>query len=348
MQHVAIDLGSRESQICIRSEQGEIIGERKLATAKLPSYLAKRPPSRVILETSSEAFFVADAAQAHGHQVRVVPATLVRQLGVGERGVKTDQRDARKLSEVSTRVDLPSVHVPSAKSRERKAMCNSRSTLVAARTQLINYVRGQLRAQAVVLSKRTPETFPKLVRALLLKQAEGVPQHMERVLLTLEMLNAQLKEADRELLAVAEQDPLCRRLMTVPGVGPVIAVRFAAVVDQPERFENAHQVMSYAGLTPGENSSSQRKQRTGITKAGASELRFALVQGSWSMLRSQPKEPMVQWAQGIAARRNKQIAVVALARKLVGILWVMWIEGSEYQAEKTAAPVTAVSGGTGH
>jgi transposase len=90
---------------------------------------------------SSEAFFIADAAFAHGHEVRVVAATLVRQLGIGERGVKTDQRDARKLSEVSTRIDLPSVHVPSARSRQRKALCNSRSSLLVSRTQLINYVR---------------------------------------------------------------------------------------------------------------------------------------------------------------------------------------------------------------
>ena len=107
MQHVAIDLGSRESQICIRSEAGEIIAERKLATARLPAFLSKQPLSRVIVETSTEAFFVADAALEHGHEVRVVATTLMRSLGVGERGIKTDQRDARKLSEVSTRIDLP-------------------------------------------------------------------------------------------------------------------------------------------------------------------------------------------------------------------------------------------------
>jgi transposase len=343
MQHVAIDLGSRESQICVRNEVGEIVTERKLATARLPSYLAKQPRSRVIVETSSEAFFIADAALANGHEVRVVPATLVRQLGVGERGMKTDQRDARKLSEVSTRIDLPSVHVPSEKSRERKALCNSRSTLLCSRTQLINYVRGQLRARAVVIGKRNPETFPKHVREILLNQPEGLAQHMDRVLMVLEALNVQLKEADQELEAVAEQDPVCQRLMSVPGVGPVIAVRFVSVVDQPERFGSAHQMMSYVGLTPGENSSSMRTQRTGITKAGASDLRFALVQGCWSMMRSKPNEPMVKWALAIAARRNKQVAVVALARKLVGILWVVWSEGAIYQPEKTAAPAAAVS-----
>lgn len=339
MQHVAIDLGSRESQVCVRDAGGEILSERKVPTTALPRYLAKQPQSRVIVETCAEAFFVADAASAQGHQVRVVPATLVRQLGVGERGLKNDQRDARKLSEVSTRIDLPSVHVPSELSRDRKAMCNSRAVLVRSRTKLINYVRGQLRTQVLVLHKRSPNTFPAHARELLLQRYQGVASHLERVLCVIEALNAQLQEADRELMAVAEQDPLCQRLMGVPGVGPVIALRFVAVVDRPERFRSAHQLMSYVGLTPGESSSSLRTHRTAITKAGASDLRHALVQGCWSMLRSRPQEPMVQWALALAARRNKQVAMVALARKLVGILWVLWRDGATYSPERAAAPL---------
>jgi transposase len=310
--------------------------ERKVPTATLGAYLSKRPPSRVVIETCAEAFFVADAMSALGHQIRVVPATLVRQLGVGERGIKNDQRDARKLSEVSTRIDLPSVHVPSEQSRERKRLCNSRKALLQSRVQLINYVRGQMRAHAVVLHKRNPDTFPASVRELLLQRPEGVASHLERVLASIEALNEQLKQADRELLDLAEQDPLCQRLMQVPGVGPVIALRFVAVVDQPERFHSAHHLMSYVGLTPGENSSSMRTHRTGITKAGAADLRHVLIQGCWSMLRTKPSEPMAQWALALAARRNRQVAVVALARKMLGILWAMWIHGEHYRPERAA------------
>jgi transposase len=291
-----------------------------------------------VLETSAEAFFVADAALAHGHQVRVVPATLVRALGVGERGIKTDQRDARKLSEVSTRIDLPTVHVPSMGSRERKALCNSRMNLLATRTKLINFVRGRLRATALVLPRRSPNTFPALVRQALLQHPDGLAVHLQRVLTVIETLNEQLKAADQELLSIAEHDPVCRRLMTVPGVGPVIAIRFVAVVDEPDRFKSAHQLMSYVGLTPGENSSSLRTQRTGITKAGASDLRFALVQGAWTLLRCRPSEPMTQWALQIAERRNRKVAVTALARKLVGVLWAMWQHQTDYDPSKTSAP----------
>ena len=120
MQHVAIDLGSRESQICIRQLDGAIVEERKLATRKLTEIFKTWPTSRVVMEASAEAFKIADAALAAGHQVRVVPGKLVRLLGVGDRGVKNDQKDARQLSKASWQTDVPSVHIPSAAARELK------------------------------------------------------------------------------------------------------------------------------------------------------------------------------------------------------------------------------------
>lgn len=101
MKHVAIDLGGRKSQICTRDGSGAIVEERRYQTRLLPRLMKGWEPSRVIVETSAEAFAIADAALALGHDVRVVPATLVKTLGVGDRGVKTDRKDARKLSEVS-------------------------------------------------------------------------------------------------------------------------------------------------------------------------------------------------------------------------------------------------------
>jgi len=126
--HCAIDLGGRKSQVCVRSPDGRLLFEGPYDTHSLPEFLRLLPRSRVIVETAAEAFRVADAAKEAGHEVRVVPATLVRSLGVGARKTKTDRRDARALSEVSCRIDLPSVHIPSARSREwkRSAECTTR------------------------------------------------------------------------------------------------------------------------------------------------------------------------------------------------------------------------------
>jgi transposase len=333
MKHVAIDLGGRESQICIRQADGTILEERRLLTQSLPQLMKRWEQSRVIVETSAEAFRIADAAKAAGHEVRVVPATLVRTLGVGDRGVKTDKKDAQTLSRVSCRVDLPSVHVPSEVSRRLKSACGNREELIECRTKLINNVRGWLRTQLWRVRTGATTSFPARVREHAQKIESVFPNHIERTLPLIEALTVQIRAADQELEEIANEHPVCRNLMTVPGVGPVTAVRFVAAVDDVTRFQNAHALQSYLGLTPGENSSSDRKQRTGITKAGPSKVRRTLVQASWCVMRSRSTDPLAVWGRTLATRKHKFVAVVALARRLAGILFAMWRDGKPYRPQ---------------
>jgi len=342
MKHIAIDLGGMESQVCVRDSDGAIQLERKHKTRDLDLFLGGREKSRVIVETSAEAFKVADAALAAGHEVRVVPATLVKSLGVGSRKTKTDVRDAQILSEVSCRIDLPSVHIPSQLSRERRSLCTLRESLVSARTQLVNSVRGYLRTQLIRIPTGRTETFPDRIRKLLEPRPEGLPTMVDRLLASIATLNQQIVLADRELESIAEADPTCRRLMTVPGVGPVTAVRFVAAVDRIDRFQNAHKVEAYLGLTPGEDSSSTRERRTGITKAGPPRLRWTLTQAAWCLWRTRPQDPNVLWAQNIERKRGPSIAIVALTRKLAGILFAMWRDDSNYNPSHRAPPEAAV------
>ena len=331
MQHVAIDLGGKESWICARSETGEILEERRYATSHLSRYLKRQPASRVILETCAEAFHIADTALEFEHEVRVVPATLVRTLGVGSRRTKTDLRDARILSEVSCRIDLPSVHIPSDIARERRSMCTMREQLVRTRTALINSARGWTRQHAIKIRSGRSTNFPERIRAAALQTEDGLPEYVERVIGLVAAVNEQIAAADQELLRLAEGNPVCQRLMSVPGVGPVTSLRFLAAVDDIERFPTAHSVQAYLGLTPGENSSSQHKQRTGITKAGPAPVRRALVQAAWNIRRWRPLNPVSVWASHIEQRRGKFIATVAVARKLAGILFALWRDGSTYE-----------------
>ena len=340
MQHVAIDLGGSKSQICVRSEDAEILDERSVKTARIGAYLKRRPPSRVVLETCSEAFSVAVEARALGHEVRVVPATLVRGLGVGDRGIKTDARDARNISAASCRVDLPSVHIPSAISRELKSLCAMREALVGSRTALINCVRGWLRSRRIAV-KRGVEMFPVRVREKLDSHPDGRPEYVERIFLVVEALTEQIRMAEEELRMVTAADDTCQLLLTMPGVGPITAIRFTAAIDDVTRFGDAHEVASYFGLTPGENSSSSRKSRTSITKAGAPKVRWALVQSAWSAWRTRTDGPMVQWAQRIAERSGIRVAIVALARKMAGILFAMWRHGKPYNPVRGARPEEA-------
>lgn len=339
MGHVAIDLGGKESQICVRRPDGTIVEQRRVRTGELPTYLQARAASRVIVETSSEAFWVADAAQAAGHQVRVVPATLAPSLGVGARRTKTDRRDAQVLSEVSCRIDLPSVHIPAPAARAVKTVCGMREGLVRTRTLLINTVRGWVRTQGRRLASGGVHTFGDRVRAAI---TAPLPPCVARQLAMLEHLHAAISEADAEVRALAAADPVAQRLMTVPGVGPVTAVRFIAAVDAPTRFASAHAVEAYVGLVAGQHSSGDRTRQLGITKAGSRSLRWCLVQAAHCARRTVRGGPLRDWVDAVERRRGPQVAVVALARKLTGILFALWRDDSTYDPLRTnRAPQTA-------
>ncbi len=338
MDHIAIDLGGRKSQICIRSSEGEIVEEKRVRTDALSAYLLwqreHRGKCRVIVETCAEAFAVANQALTIGHEVRVVPATLAPSLGVGARRLKTDARDARAISLASCRIDLGSVHIPSSRARELKSICGTRDNLLSSRTQQINTVRGWLRGELTAIETGTAESFTARVRYTLGELKQEIPRHIERQLKAIDALSLLIVEADKDLKEIAGKDEQCRRLMTVPGVGPVTAVRFIAAIDEISRFKTAHDLESYIGLVPGESSSSESKHRLSITKAGNAALRRTLVQAAWAAHRCRNKPPMVAWAENVSSRRGKKIAVVALARKMAGILFALWRDGSVYNGNK--------------
>jgi transposase len=340
MDHVAIDLGGTESQICVRSADGKIVDERRHRTSRLASYLKERPRSRVVLETSAEAFKIADAARELGHEVRVVAATLVPSLGVGARGVKTDRRDAQLLSEVSTRIDLPSVHIPSEVSRTWKSTCTAREALISSRTLLVNSARGWMRTGLIKPRGGDMTTFPQRARDAILKSLPALPDFIAHLLVTIELLNERIAQADAELLRLSDQHPVCKLLMTIPGVGAVTSVRFVAALDQVERFPNAHAVQCYLGLVPGERSSATKKRRTGITKAGPPRVRWALAQAAWNFRRFSKNDALVAWVLEVEKRRGKMIAMTALARRLAGIMYAMWRDGSRYEPRRLQAPAT--------
>lgn len=185
------------------------------------------------------------------------------------------------------------------------------------------------------------ETAPARIRKALSENTIPMTKTLEGVLASIDTISAQITEADLELKAIASSDERCKRLMTVPGVGPVVSVNFVATVDQPERFENPHQLESYLGLTPGEDSSSERTRRLSITKAGSTRMRFLLVQAAWSARRTRPNDPMVRWSLEVEKRRGKQIAVTALARKLAGILFALLRDGTTYQPSRGATALPA-------
>ncbi len=337
MNHVAVDLGSKQSHICIRKPDGTIVKSVRVKNTSLPEFFEHLERSQIVVEACSEAFTVARWAQKHAHSVTVVPSTLAPALGVGTRGVKTDKRDAENLSMASCRMaKLPSVHIPSIVAQQLRQQLAARALLVQTRTMVTNHFRGYLRQELLAVKSGDTETVAARVREVLLATPTGMPEHLEQLAKTHESLCEQIQAADDELSTVVKADAVCRRLMTVPGVGPVTAAAFRSAIDEAERFKGAHFVQSYLGLTPKEHSSGETERRGGISKTGPAMLRAALVQAAWSAWRTAPNDPMVLWAKGLAVRRPKQVAIVALARKLAGILFALWRDESEYSSQHSS------------
>ena len=262
-------------------------------------------------------------------------------MGVGERKLKNDQRDARKLSGADCRMAVPSVHIPSEMRRDQQARVTARLGLVEARTKLVNVVRSFFRTSARSQVRATSKTLAKNVRKKLAQEPEALPDYIEQILCVLDNLNEQIERADAALKELANTDVVCKRLQTMPGVGPMTSVCFATAIDEVDRFESASKLTSYLGLTPGENTTGFKTKRTGITKAGSRRARWVLIQAAWSMVRTRPNDPLVLWFRNVAGRRGKKIAIAALARKMAGILYAMWRDEQPYDPRKAAEVMPA-------
>src|SRR5262249_34509786 len=154
-----------------------------------------------------------------------------------------------------------------------RSVIRSRETLIEARTKLVNHVRGWLRTQLRTVRRGSTETFPTRVRERAGEEHTAIPSHVERALAVIDTLNVQVTASMKQIRELAKVSEVCRRLMTVPGVGPVTAVAFVAAIDDVSRFRHAYQLTSYLGVTPGEDSSSTRERRTSMTKAGPASVR---------------------------------------------------------------------------
>ncbi len=339
MEHIGIDLGARHSHLVVLSLQGKTTARQKVRTVELPDWLARRARSHVVMEACTQSPAVARAAIAAGHDTKVVPGQLVRVLGVGARGIKTDDRDAEALARASLRnEDLPSVHLRSELSRSRREVLAARTTLLQARKSIALSVKSWLRGRLIVLKGRaSSKHFAGAVRQVALEHPDGLPLAIETLLVSFEQLCEQLEVLDEQIRALADNDEACQRLMTIPGVGPHVSLAFTTHLDDPKRFASSDDLASYLTLVPGEHTTGGKLKRTGTIHAGPLYLKALLVQSAWSLYRARPNDPAVLWARAIADKRGRRIAIIALARKIATVMWSMWKHGSSYDPARASS-----------
>ena len=342
MEHIGIDVHKRESQICILTPEGERIERRIQSTRqKFTAMFTDRPPARVLLEATTESEWVAQTIEQWGHEVIVADPNYAPMYPERRRRVKTDRRDARMLAEAARLGSYRPAHRMSAEQRQVRRQLLVRDLLVRARGRTIALARTLVRSEGLRVRAGDADQFGRYVSALELPNE--LQATIQPLLALWEQLTEQLADADAQLVATAAANPVVQRLTTAPGVGPVIATAFVATLDEAARFGGAHQVESYLGLVPSEDSSADRHRRGHITKAGNPRMRWLLVQAAWAALRSRRADTagLRAWATQLAKRRGQRIATVALARRLAGILFAMWRDQTTFDGAHCPAACAA-------
>lgn len=338
MDYGAIDLHARYSWIRIVTAEGEAVLEQRVTTTaeSFRRVFAARPSLRVLVESSTESEWVAQVIEACGHEVIVASPNYALMYGHCDPRIKTDRRDVRGLAEACRLGIYRAAHRVSPAQRHRRRELRVREHLVRTRTQLINLVRAQLRQDGHRLPGGASHTV--VTRVARVSLPDALRTALAPVVAVLETIGEQLRACDVQLQAAADQDPVVQRLMTAPGVGPITALTYRAVLDDIARFGDARSVAAYLGLVPREDSSGSRQRKGAITKAGPTGLRVLLVQAAWAVWRQRTgRAALHAWLERLAARRGRRIAVVALARRLGRILYAMWRDEREY----CAVPVPA-------
>ena len=339
MEHIGIDVHKKESQLCILTDACDVI-ERRIRTerARFAAVLGDRPPARVLLEASTESEWVAGCLEQLGHTVVVADPNYAPMYGPRSRRVKTDRRDARARAEACRLGAYRPAHRTSPAHRQLRAELAVRDALVTTRTRYISLIGAVLRRDGLRIGSGSASGFLRRLDAMVLPPPLAATVAPLRALLA--PLNEQIAAAEARLAAGVDADPVMRRLDTVPGVGPVTAATFVATLDTVARFAGPHPVAAYLGLIPSEWSSGERQQRGAITKVGHRRARRVLVQAAWSLLRTRSPDAAAlrAWAQQLAARRGKQIAAVALARRIAGILYALWRDGTVYEPTRRREP----------
>ena len=331
---IGIDVHKKQSQICVLDAQGEVAFETRVPTgrAHLKDAVLIYKGAKVLLESSTPSEWVARHFESMGMEVIVADPNFAPMYATRSKKLKTDKRDARCLAQACRLGAYKLAHRLSDEQRRVRAGLDVRQTLVETRTKLTNQIGAVLLGQGYTVATGAAENYVRRLGQLDLPSE--LRTLIEPLVTLLIPLNEQIDELDHQMEARADAEPDAQRLQTIPGIGPLTALMFLAVIDGATRFERAHSVMSYIGLVPREFSSGEKQLRGHITKAGSTRVRVLLVQAAQRMMRlKNPKTAaLCKWADGIAQRRGKRIAVVALARRLSGIMWAMLRDGTEYEA----------------
>ena len=320
-------------------ERGRVVFSKRISRGKLLEFFAAHPRCMVALEACGGAHHWARQLLQLGHQVRLIPPSYVKPF------VKRHKNDAVDAEAICEAAQRPSMRFVAVKGEEQQAaglVFRTRDLLVKQRTQLINAIRGHLSEYGWVAPKgpshvamladlleeeKMASTLPEAVRSML------------RVMLDLlGNLDERIKDLDKEIARRAREDEVSRRLMTIPGIGPIGATAIAALAPPAETFAKGRDFAAWLGLTPLQKSTGGKQKLGATSKMGERTLRRLLIIGSSAVVLQASKRgaPKGSWLERMLARKPRMLVTVALANKTARIVWALLVRQEDYKAPVAA------------
>jgi len=335
MDHFAgLDVSVKETSVCIVDDTGRIVREVRVASEpedllqilSNPAYHFKR----IGLEAGPLSQWLYSALAEAGLPVICVETRHMRAVLKAQIN-KTDRNDARGIAQMMRAGLYRPVHVKTLRSQKLRMLLTHRKLLLSKAIAIDNELRGILRNFGLKVGIVGTVKFEVRIRELV-ENLPDLAELVEPLLIVRGVLREQIGILHRRLLAIVRDDDVCRRLMTIPGVGPVVALTYRATVDVPARFHNSKAVGAVFGLTPAKYQSGESSRTGGISRCGDEMMRVMLYGAAQVMLTRTNKWSWLKaWAMKIARRRGMKKAIVALARRLAVIMHRIWVDGTEFR-----------------
>lgn len=332
---VGIDLAKQVFQVHGVDRQGRKRLQRQLTRSQLERFLVQQPPCLIAMEACGGAHHWARRARAAGHEVKMMHPRYVKPFVQVN---KNDARDAQAIAEAAARPAIPAVVPKSVDQQDLQALHRVRERLVKERTAIGNELRGLLGEFGIVIGqghKAIREAVPRILE----DASNDLSVRGRRIMADLRdqwlEREARIADYDRELQGVARENPVCRRLQTIPGIGPINATLLYSHAGDPSSFRSGRHFSAYLGLVPRQHASGGKERLLGISKQGNTHVRKQLVHGARSaylMLTraSVPDCRLSRWLAGLSGKPVNQV-VVALANKLARIVWAVMAREVCYQ-----------------
>ena len=341
MDHFAgMDVSVKETSVCIVDDAGTIVREAKVASEPEALLNVLTSPGfqfkRIGLEAGPLSQWLYSALAEAGLPVICVETRHMRAVLQAQIN-KTDRNDARGMAQMMRAGLYRPVHVKTLRSQKLRMLLVHRKLLQSKAIAVENDLRGTLRNFGLKVGIVGKLKFEARIRELV-ESHPDLAVLVEPLLVVRRVLREQIGILHRRLLAIVRGDDVCRRLMTIPGVGPVVALTYRATVDVPARFKSSKAVGAVFGLTPSKYQSGEINRTGAISKCGDEMMRVMLYEAAHSMLTRTIRWSWLKaWAMKIARHRGMKKAIVALARRLAVIMHRIWVDGTEFRWTREVA-----------